>query len=138
MVFEWDGEMGTGVALTAGAAILGADTLVTRVEADSMVLGMVVDSDGDPPSFIGPGKDLDIGKAEIRCAVGASKNMTTALVFVDGRIDLADSMCILRFLFQAGSFPPPPGPGFDMTIQEVPQGPDPTEDKLGCDGGGEC
>jgi len=35
MVFEWDGKVGTGVGLTAGAALLGADMLVTRVEAFS-------------------------------------------------------------------------------------------------------
>jgi hypothetical protein len=56
----------------------------------------------------------------------------------DGRVDLADAMCILRFLFQFGDFPPAPGPGFDMQGRDVPRGEDPTEDKLGCEAGGEC
>jgi hypothetical protein len=35
-------------------------------------------------------------------------------------------------------FPPRQGPGFDRMVKVSPQGPDPTEDKLGLEGGGEC
>ncbi len=56
----------------------------------------------------------------------------------DGRIDLADATCMLHFLFLFGSFPPDPGPGFDMMGMELPRGPDPTPDLLGCQGGAEC
>ena len=56
----------------------------------------------------------------------------------DGVLDLADSMCLLRFLFQSGPFPPAPGPGFGPDGSELPPGEDPTEDSLGCEAGGEC
>jgi hypothetical protein len=56
----------------------------------------------------------------------------------DGRIDLADTVCILQFLFQFGRFPPAPGPGFDENIVETPRGPDPTDDKLDCVAGRDC
>jgi hypothetical protein len=56
----------------------------------------------------------------------------------DGRMDLADAICILQFLFQFGRFPPAPGPGFSLTSPDLPAGPDPTPDKLDCAGGGDC
>jgi hypothetical protein len=56
----------------------------------------------------------------------------------DGRVDLADAVCILQYLFQFGRFPPAPGPGIDMNSNETPDGPDPTEDKLDCEGGNQC
>jgi hypothetical protein len=48
----------------------------------------------------------------------------------DGRIDLADSVSILRYLFKFGAVLPAPGPS---TL-----GPDPTGDKLDCKGGSVC
>jgi hypothetical protein len=42
----------------------------------------------------------------------------------DGRVDLADAMTVLIYLFRFGPEPPPPGPHRP--------GPDPTPDKLGC------
>jgi hypothetical protein len=58
----------------------------------------------------------------------------------DGRVDLADSMYILRFLFQPelSVFPPPPGPGFDESGRELPPGEDPTVDALDCEAGSSC
>jgi hypothetical protein len=56
----------------------------------------------------------------------------------DGRVDLADAVCILQYLFQFGRFPPAPGPGIDMNGAEAPDGPDPTDDKLDCEGGNQC
>jgi hypothetical protein len=63
----------------------------------------------------------------------------------DGRIDLADAVCILQYLFQFGRFPPAPGPGIEMTqdpnpnmVRPSPPGTDPTADKLDCAGGAEC
>ena len=53
----------------------------------------------------------------------------------DGRIDLADAVCILQYLFQFGEAPPAPGPGWDpITQTELPEGLDPTADKLDCAG----
>jgi hypothetical protein len=48
----------------------------------------------------------------------------------DGRIDLADSVTILRYLFKFG--PPLPAPG------PTSRGTDPTGDKLDCKGGAAC
>ena len=63
----------------------------------------------------------------------------------DGRIDLADAICILQYYLQNGRFPPAPGPGLEITndpnpnmVRPTPEGPDPTEDKLDCIGGREC
>jgi len=56
----------------------------------------------------------------------------------DGRLDLADAICILQFLFQFGRFPPDPGPGFSVTNPDLPPGPDPTPDKLNCPAGDDC
>lgn len=64
--FEWTGG-GTGVSLTPGAAIATADTVVRRVEANYMVLGVVMDSDGQDGEIIAPGNDLDVATAVIRC-----------------------------------------------------------------------
>ena len=60
----------------------------------------------------------------------------------DGRIDLADAICVLQFYLQSGTFPPAPGPGLEMVsdggIRETSRGVDPTADKLGCAGGTDC
>jgi hypothetical protein len=56
----------------------------------------------------------------------------------DGRLDLADAICILQFLFQFGRFPPDPGPGFSVTNPDLPPGPDPTPDKLNCPASDDC
>ena len=59
----------------------------------------------------------------------------------DGRLDISDILCILRYLFDSGDTPPPPGPGIlpfttgDRLIPTGP-GPDPTADELDCVGGG--
>jgi hypothetical protein len=63
----------------------------------------------------------------------------------DGRIDLADTVCILRYLFQFGRFPPPPGPGWRETgligqenVEATGSGEDPTWDLLDCAAGDKC
>ena len=52
----------------------------------------------------------------------------------DGKINLADTVFILNYLFDSGPVPPEPGP------ETAPgeQGPDPTEDSLDCEGGAVC
>jgi hypothetical protein len=63
----------------------------------------------------------------------------------DGRIDLADAICILQYYLQNGRFPPLPGPGLEITddpnpnmVRPTPPGKDPTPDKLDCEAGDEC
>ncbi|MBI4586049.1 MAG: hypothetical protein HY717_18730 [Planctomycetes bacterium] len=48
----------------------------------------------------------------------------------DGRVDFADSVFILRYLFKFGTVPPDPGPN--------QAGPDPTGDRLDCKAGSRC
>ena len=51
----------------------------------------------------------------------------------DGRVNLADAVCILQYLFQFGRIPPDPGPGLDPTTgASTEPGTDPTDDKLDC------
>jgi hypothetical protein len=63
----------------------------------------------------------------------------------DGRIDLADVVCVLRYLFQKGKFPPAPGPGWRETgdpnpnnVEATGSGIDPTLDMLDCAAGNQC
>lgn len=44
----------------------------------------------------------------------------------DGKVNLADSVFLLNYIFKSGEVPPDPGPDLD-------EGPDPTEDTLGCE-----
>ncbi len=52
----------------------------------------------------------------------------------DGRINLADTVFLLNFLFDSGLEPPEPGP----ETEPEEQGPDPTDDELDCAAGGAC
>jgi len=59
----------------------------------------------------------------------------------DGRIDLADVVCILRYLFQDNKMPPDPGPGYREVpggVEHTPAGTDPTADMLDCAAGAGC
>jgi hypothetical protein len=56
----------------------------------------------------------------------------------DGRLDLADAMCVLGFLFSFEEFPSAPGPGFERGGRAVPPGIDPTPDPLDCVSGATC
>jgi hypothetical protein len=56
----------------------------------------------------------------------------------DGRVDFADTLCILRYLFLHGRAPLPPGPGYDAAGNRTPPGMDPTADRLDCAGGSMC
>ncbi len=59
----------------------------------------------------------------------------------DGRLDLADTTCVLRFLFRSGPIPPPPGPGVERVdggFADTRAGIDPTFDLLDCVEGSRC
>jgi hypothetical protein len=79
--FEWDAAGGTGDSLVLGAALEGADTVSTRVGANFMVLGVVLDNDGVGGEVIGPGLGHHIATANIVC--GGTEG-TFAVSFVDG------------------------------------------------------
>ena len=80
--FGWDGAGLVGSGLEIAASIATADTVVTRVEDDYAVLGVVVDADGIGEDTIPPGADILLAVAKLRCTerLGA-----TALVFEDGK-----------------------------------------------------
>ena len=46
----------------------------------------------------------------------------------DGKLNLADTIFLLNYIFESGPTPPNPGPDLD-------KGPDPTGDYLNCDNG---
>jgi len=77
--FDWAGG-GTGDSLTPGAVLADADTVVRRVEANYMVLGVVMDSDGAGNEVINPGTDLDVATAGIKCG---SEEGSQAVIFRD-------------------------------------------------------
>ena len=79
--FDWDGALGTGAGLDDGAGIAGADSVFKRIEADYMVLAVVVDINGSAPDSIGPGPALAIATARITCGQTAG---TSPVVFRDG------------------------------------------------------
>jgi hypothetical protein len=57
----------------------------------------------------------------------------------DGRIDLADAIGVLNYLFVPGAnFPPDPGPGYDADLNFTDPGMDRTDDPLDCLGDGSC
>ena len=80
-IFEWNGANGTGDSLVTGAAIADADVVAMRVESNYMVLGVVMDNDGQGGEVIEPGNNLDIATANIRC--GSSAGGPFAINFVD-------------------------------------------------------
>lgn len=65
--FDWNAANGLGVDLVVGPALSNADTVVRRVEASYMVLGVVMDSDGINGEVISPGTDLLLATAQIEC-----------------------------------------------------------------------
>lgn len=88
--FEWGGATGQGVDLVAGPALATANTVVRRVGANFMVLGVVVDSDGVGGEIINPGNNQLVATAKIRC--GPDPNPTTPgdetltpVTFADGK-----------------------------------------------------
>jgi len=87
--FDWDGAVGTGVDLIDGAALAGAEVVQRRVEADYMVLGVVIDIDGVGPDAIPSGAGIDIATAQIRCGPGPAES-SSPIEFRDGTYATVD------------------------------------------------
>ncbi|MCZ6793427.1 MAG: hypothetical protein O7J95_07420, partial [Planctomycetota bacterium] len=91
-VFQWDGARGTGADLVPAAALAEADTVVTRVENDFMVLGVVMDSNpadnGGIAEVVGPGQNILLATALITCS-GADP-LPTPVTFVDDTFAAAE------------------------------------------------
>ena len=78
--FDWDAAAGVGAGLETGAVLADADVVVTRVEPTYMVLGVVMDNDGEGGEVIppAPGVDQLLATVQIECA-GAEAS--TEIVF---------------------------------------------------------
>jgi hypothetical protein len=84
----------------SGAALAGGYRRETSRREP--VLGVVVDSDGTPPAFIPPGASIDIATAQIRCATGASAEVTSTIRFVDNKYASAEGGPVLENLVTVG------------------------------------
>jgi hypothetical protein len=82
VVFEWDEARGTGLQLDIAPLLADADTVQARIEAGFMVLGVVVDIDGQGEAAIPPGDDQLLATAVIGCSGAADE---TPVEFVDGK-----------------------------------------------------
>jgi len=98
-VFEWDSSAGTGEDLAAGEALAGADTISRRVEDGFMVLGVVMDSDGQDGEVIAPGTGLHLATASIRCGAAAGVFPVT---FADDKYALVGEEPKLRNILVEG------------------------------------
>jgi hypothetical protein len=87
MAFEWSGARGSGEALVlrdgAGEPLADAELVVPRVEADFMVLSVVMDIDGQGGEVIPTGDDIEVATAQIRCIGPATGTRETSVRFVD-------------------------------------------------------
>ncbi|MBI4603978.1 MAG: hypothetical protein HY721_18640 [Planctomycetes bacterium] len=104
-VFEWDAAVGKGEDLVSGETLAGADTVVKRVGDGFVVLGVVMDSDpSDPgsPEVLGPGTDLLLATAKIRCATGAQTEQSADLKFADGKYPSVEGGPLLDNLVTVG------------------------------------
>lgn len=102
VAFEWDGSVGTGEDLVAGAVLDPADLVVRRIEADYMVMGVVVDTDGEGDFFIGPGDDLLLATAEIRIPIEVAEEVSTDITFVDSKYSTVEDGPLLDNLVTVG------------------------------------
>ena len=102
-VFDWAGARVEGVELTPGRAVEAADLIVQRVDADFIVLGVVMNMDAQDPQVIPPGENLDVATARLRCRPEAAEDVTTIVSFsadglghsvVDGGPRLDDQLTV--------------------------------------------
>ena len=102
VVFEWDGAVATGQNIVAGQPIQTADLFVSRVEANYIVLGVVMDSDGANEEVIPPGEDIEVASVKLTCLDVAAET-STALSFVDGKYATVDGGPLLDNLLTVDS-----------------------------------
>lgn len=118
-VFEWGDADLTGEDLVAGAAISGADVVVRRVEASYMVLGVVIDSDGQGTSVIPPGEGQVLATAKIRVASGAEVGKKAALEFVDNKYASIQNGPVLENLVTVGGLSIAAAEGLGLTAGSI-------------------
>lgn len=121
--FEWEAAGGVGVGLVPGAALAEADVVVTRVEATYMVIGVVMDSDGQgTPEIIPPGADILIATAQIRCSQLEQAN---AVSFADMEYATVDGGPLLENIVVVGGLSIGAGEGLVLTNGSFECGPTP-------------
>jgi hypothetical protein len=97
--FDWDAAAATGDLLTPAAAIASADVVVSRVAPSYMVLGVVVDNDGQGANFIPPDDDILLATATLKCK---SLETTTDIQFQDGLYATVDGGPVLENIVVVG------------------------------------
>ncbi len=107
--FEWDGAKGSGVDFLMSALVMSADTRVKRVEADYMVLGVVMDNDGTAGQVI-PAGSSDLGTAVINTLAIGDLN----LQFVDGKYATVDGGPLLDNIIVVGGLSIGAGDGLGL------------------------
>src|SRR5262245_43277130 len=108
--FEWDASKGTGTGLTLGPMIdtpAEANTVVSRVGGNFVVLGVVMDSDGVGGEVIHPGNNQLLATAQIRCAADPNPTVpgdevTTPVTFADGKYATVDGGPLLDNIVVVG------------------------------------
>lgn len=90
VVFEWDAAQGSALGLESGTALAEADLVSIRADAGAnyMILGVVMDSDGQNGEVIPAGEDILLAEAEIQC--NGDEDRAFALRFVDETHALVD------------------------------------------------
>jgi len=113
---DWSAALGTGAGLDDGAAIAGADNVFKRVEADYVVLAVLMDVDGSAPDSIAPGTGLDVGTLRIACG---STEGSSAVSFVDGAYATSAGSPVQDNLVVVGGFGIAAADGLTLTDGSV-------------------
>ena len=85
-IVEWDDSLLEGHAITAAEIIADADVVVSRIESNYAVLGVVVDVDGEGRDAIPANVSVDLATLTLNCVADPAPGETVvaALSFVDG------------------------------------------------------
>ena len=100
LILEWSGSVGHGVNFLIGPDAADAEFIVTDVEPDHMIMGVIMDYDSPGPvPIIEPGSGLHIATAVIEClTVG-----TSPIEFVDGVYSIVPSAPVLNNILVIGA-----------------------------------
>lgn len=124
-VAKWDTAALTGLELIAGPALDvgdGADTVITAIDDDHFVLGVVMDSNptdnGGASEVIPPGEDLLIATLRVQCGSGPDET-TTELQFADGEFPAAAGGPVLDNVIVVGGLSIGAGEGLGLNNGSV-------------------
>ncbi len=91
-VAEWDGAKLSGANLVPEAVLASADVVVRRIEPAYVVLGVVMDSNGEGGEIIPSGSDIPIASLGLRILINppAEGTETVPLTFMDLKYGTTD------------------------------------------------